>query len=247
MKQAVILIIAIISILSMSCSKKNTDMTILTENYPPLSFLEDGVVTGYGAEVVAAIQAELKTSAAPQVLAWDEAYNRALSEANVVLFTMEKTPEREALFNFIGPLGDNTAYFYALASNPIELADLEAAKTAGNITTTTNWFTEQFLKEQGFTNLLSKADPSDNLRMLMSKEADLGVFTDVTFPQLCEEAGVVADSLRPVLQIMQSQYYIAISKATAPEIVKQWETAFSTIQQNGTLENIHSKWFPAAE
>lgn len=156
---------------------------------------------------------------------------------------MEKTPEREDKFNFIGPLGANIAYFYALASNPIELPDIEAAKAVPAIATTTNWFTEQALKEQGFTNLQSRTDPIDNLRMLVNKEADLAVFTDVTFPGLCEEAGVAADSLRPVLQLMQTEYYIAISKATAPEIVKQWEEAFATIRDNGTLETIRKKWF----
>lgn len=244
MQKTMLLMMAILAILCVSCSKKNVELTILTENYPPLSYEENGVVTGYGAEVVAAIQKELKTNATPVIMSWDEAYNRALNEENVVLFTMEKTPERELQFNFIGPLGANTAYFYALASNPIELANLEAAAKVKAVTTTTKWFTEQFLKERGFNNLVSKADPIDNLKMVMNKEADLGVFTDVTFPQLCKEAGVAPDSLKPVLQLMQSEYYIAISKATDPKIVQAWEKAFATLQQNGTLENLKGKWFP---
>ena len=54
MNRVIVLIVAIISILGVSCTKKNPDLTILTENYPPLSFLENGVVTGYGGDVVAA-------------------------------------------------------------------------------------------------------------------------------------------------------------------------------------------------
>ncbi len=244
MRKTVLIMMAVLTILCVSCTKKNVELTILTENYPPLSYEENGVVTGYGAEVVTAIQKELKTNAKPTVLPWDEAYNRALNEENIVLFTMEKTPEREALFNFIGPLGTNTSYFYALASNPLELPDLEAAAKVKAIATTTNWFTEQFLKERDFKNLVSKTNPIDNLKMLVSKETDLGVFTDVTFPQLCKEAGVAADSLKPVLELMQSEYYIAISKATDPKIVEAWQAAFTTLKENGTLQSIKEKWFP---
>lgn len=243
MRKTVFVILAILAILCVSCARKNVKMTILTENYPPLSYAENGVVTGYGAEVVAAIQKELKTDAVPVVLPWDEAYNRALTEPNVVLFTIEKTTDRESRFNFIGPLGANTSYFYSLASNPIMLTDLQAAGKVKAITTTTNWFTEQFLKDKGFANLISKPDPIDNLKLLINKEADLGVFTDVTFPQLCKEAGIAPDSLKQVLELMKSEYYIAISKATNTEVVEAWEKAFAKIETNGTLQELKNKWF----
>lgn len=244
MKFIAYLLMVLVAVFSIACAKKSPEMTILTENYPPLSYEENGVVTGYGTEVVAALQAELGSEAKPVVLPWDEAYNRALSEPNVVLFTMEKTAEREDKFYFIGPLGANISSLYALKDSPLVLADLEAAAKVKAIATTTNWFTEQFLKSKGFSNLISKPDPIDNLKMLVNKEADLGVFTDVTYPQLCKEAGISPDTLKPVLELMQSEYYIAISKTTDPKIVQKWETAFAKIQSNGILENLKDKWFP---
>jgi polar amino acid transport system substrate-binding protein len=247
MRKSVIMILVILAIICLSCTRKSGEMTILTENYPPLSYEENGVVTGYGADVVAALQQELNTDITPTLLPWDKAYTRALNEPNVVLFTIEKTPEREAKFNFIGPLGANTAYFYALAENPLELADLDAASRVKAIATTTNWFTEQYLVAQGFNNLISKTDPIDNLKMLVSTEADLGVFTDLTFPQICKEAGIAPETLKPVLHLMQSEYYIAISKATDPKIVRLWEAAFAKLQADGTLANLKGKWFPISD
>jgi len=41
---------------------------------------------------------------------------------------MEKTPEREGKFHFIGPLGENVSSFYALRESDISVPDLEAAK-----------------------------------------------------------------------------------------------------------------------
>ncbi len=245
MKKLLALLIPVLVLSFFSCAKKEAPLTILTENYPPLSFMENGMITGYGADVVAAIQKNLKTDFVPQLISWNTAYARALTEPNVVLFTMEKTPEREGKFHFIGPLGENVSSFYALRESDISVPDLEAAKKVKAIATTNSWFTEQYLKNQGFTNLVSKPDPKDDIRMLTDKVADLSVFTDVTYPQIAKDAGIDPAALKPVLELMKTEYYIAISKQTDPKTVGRWREAFAKLQRDGSLKAIKDKWFPA--
>jgi len=84
MRKITILFVPAIALFCFACSQREAQMTILTENYPPLSYLEDGAVTGYGADVVAAIQSELGTDFKPELLKWDDAYERALIEPNVI-------------------------------------------------------------------------------------------------------------------------------------------------------------------
>lgn len=244
MKNIALYLVLALALCGFSCSLKRNDMKILTENYPPLSFEENGKVTGYGAEVVQAIQEELGTNVQPVLLKWDEAYQRALKEKNVVLFTMEKTAEREGKFNFIGPLGNNTTYFYALADKEITITDLKDAKHAIGIATTTNWFTEQMLKDQGFTNLLSNTDPLETIKCLKESKAELGVFTDLTFPQLCMEAGFAPDAFKPVFELTHTEYYIAISKSTDPETVELWENAYKKLVDSGKIDQLKEKWLP---
>jgi len=157
---------------------------------------------------------------------------------------MEKTPERENLFYFIGPLGENIAFLYARADSEIEFHDLDDAKKISSIATTTNWFTEQYLIEKGFTNLLSKADPVKTLHMVMNQESELGIFTDITFPELAQSAEYESTDLKPVLEIMSSEYYIAISRKTDSSIVENWENALANLQSNGTVDSIYDEWFP---
>jgi polar amino acid transport system substrate-binding protein len=119
-----------------ACSKANENMVILTENYPPLSYIEDGEVTGFGSDVVNAMQAELGTAYPIQMKSWDEAYTTALPEANVLLFTMDRTPERENDFHFIGPL-IKRASLYA-NSNRSHSKNLEEGRNVAAIGTNTN-------------------------------------------------------------------------------------------------------------
>lgn len=242
MRKALILLLVVAALFCVSCQKKPKGMTILTENYPPLSFESAGKITGFGADVVEAIQQELKTNYQPMMLPWDTAYQRALKEENVVLFTMERTREREDKFHFIGPLGANTTYIYALRENNNPLPNLEAARQAIGIATTTNWFSEQMLKEKGFTNLLSNPDPLDAIKLMVSGKAELGIFTDLTFPQICAEAGVSPEAFKPVLELQQSEYFIAISKSTKEPVVDQWRNSFERLQKEGVIDRLRDRW-----
>ncbi|HPI26639.1 MAG TPA: transporter substrate-binding domain-containing protein, partial [Candidatus Cloacimonadota bacterium] len=238
----IVAVLAMLLILG-SCKARPEEMKILTENYPPLSYMDNGEVTGYGTAVVQAMQQELKTNFPIQMMQWSEAYSIALSEANVILFTMDKTPEREQYFHFIGPLGSSVASLYAHKNNMVDLEDLNSAKAVGGIATTSKWYTEQHLIKSGFVNLISKADPLDTVRLLANQEADLGVFTDVTFPELCREAGVNISNFMPVWPLISSEYYIAVSKATSEETLKLWQDAFTAIQAKGTLDQLRTTWF----
>jgi len=244
MKKYLSVLVLIAALLAVAaCTSSKDDIKILTENYPPLSFFENGEATGFGSDVVKAIQAELGSKHPIQILSWDEAYSTALKEANVVLFTMDRTPEREAKFHFIGPLGSNVASFYANSAKLLNPADLEEAKSYRAIASTTNWFTEQYLIEQGFKNLVSEADPLQTIHLLADQKADLAVFTDLTLPDLCREAGVELATFSPVLELLSTDYYIAISKDTNTRIVNKWQKAFETIKNTGELARLRSKWF----
>jgi polar amino acid transport system substrate-binding protein len=242
-KNLLVITIATVLLVLGACSKAPQKIQILTENYPPLSFEQNGEITGFGSDVVNAIQAELGTKHAIRIMDWDDAYATALRESNVILFTMDKTPEREDKFHFIGPLGSNVASFYANRDNMTVPVDIEQAKSYSSIATTTDWFTEQYLKEEGFENLSSNADPLQAVKLLADQKADLAVFTDVTLPELCKEAGVDIDSFTPVLELLSTDYYIAISKTTDVKTVEDWQKAFATIKERGELAKLHSKWF----
>ena len=218
------------------------ELRVLTENYPPLTYMKEGAIKGYGADVVSAIQKLLGTEFPIELHMWEKAYELALNEPNILLFTMEKTAEREKLFQFVGPLGANTAWFYVPAGSKIEIKDLDAARKLNAIATTTNWFTEQELIKLGFENLKSMADPIETIHMVLKGKVDASVYTDLTLPQLAKEAGVAPNELKPALELMRSEYFLAFSAKTDPEIVKAWSEAFNKLQESGELKSIKANW-----
>jgi len=151
-------------------------LQLVTEEYPPVTFMSDGRPSGFVTDMVREIAARQNIPDNIRLTSWKNAYNMTLLHPKVVLFSAERTPEREHLFQWVGPVGKNSAMLYARKGSGIRINSLEEAKAIGTIATTTNWFTEQQLKREGFKNLRSSPDPRTNVRQLMNGEVQLSIF-----------------------------------------------------------------------
>jgi polar amino acid transport system substrate-binding protein len=171
----------------------------------------------------------------------------ALLHPNVILFSADRTSEREELFHWVGPVGRNSAILFAKKGSGIKITTLQEARKVGAIATTTDWFTEQYLKREGFTNLVSSKDPVDNVKQLMNGEVQLSIFTNLTIPEIVKEAGYSMDDLEPVYTVSHSDFYIAISRGTPAETVELWRDTLNKLKRDGTFEKIYRSYLPQAE
>ena len=219
---------------------------LVTEEYPPVTFMRAGNPSGFVADMVREIAARQGIPDTIRLTSWKNAYNMALLYPKVVLFSAERTPERERLFQWVGPVGKNSAILYAKRGSGIRVNSLEDARKLAAIATTTNWFTEQHLKREGFTNLVSSPDPRTNVRQLMSGEVQLSVFTDITIPAIVTDAGYRMDDLEPVFTVGQTYFYIAMSKDTPADTVQAWQATLDSLKQDGTFEKIYRRYLPDA-
>src|SRR5512139_2371520 len=220
---------------------------LVTEDYPPVTFMKDGKPSGFVTDIVREIAARQGVPDTIRLTSWKNAYNMALLAPKVVLFSAERTPEREKLFQWVGPVGKNSAILYAKKGSGIRLGSLDEAKKLAAIATTTNWFTEQQLKREGFKNLLSSPDPRANVRQLMNGEAQLSVFTDITIPEIARDAGYRMQDLEPVFTVTQTYFYIALSKDTPAEVVRAWQSTLDGLKRDGTFERIYRRYLPDAD
>jgi polar amino acid transport system substrate-binding protein len=220
---------------------------LVTEEYPPITFMRDGKPSGFVTDMVREIAARQGIPDNIRLTSWKNAYNMALLHPKVVLFSAERTPEREKLFQWVGPVGKNSAMLYAKKGAGIRINSLEEAKAIGAIATTTNWFTEQHLKREGFKNLRSSPDARENVRQLMKGEVQLSIFTDITIPEIVSEAGYGMHDLEPVFTVLQTDFYIAISRDTPAGVVREWQSTLDSLKQDGSFEKMYRSYLPEAD
>lgn len=223
------------------------EFQLVTEEYPPVSFMRDGRPSGFVTDMVREIAARQGVPDTIRLTSWKNAYAMALLHPKVILFSAERTPEREGLFQWVGPVGRNRAILYAKKGAGIRAASLDEAKRVSAIATTTNWFTEQMLKGAGFTNLASAPDPRTNVRQLMNGEAQLSIFTDITIPEIVAAAGYRMQDLEPVLTVSRTDFYIAMSRDTPAEVVRAWQSTLDSMKKDGSFEAIYRRYLPDAE
>jgi len=75
---------------------------LVTEKYSPVTFMWDGKPSGFVTDMVREIAARQKIPYNIRLTSWNNAYNIALPHPKVVLFSAERTPEREKLFHWVG-------------------------------------------------------------------------------------------------------------------------------------------------
>jgi polar amino acid transport system substrate-binding protein len=237
------LIVAIASIFLFSAQPLfSAELTILTENLPPLNYVKDGVLVGPSVEIVKEIQRRVGSHAKILVYPWARAYKMALEDENVVLFSMTYTKVRHDKFKWIGPLAKKKDILVAKKGSGIKIISLEDAKKVKRIGTLRDDTRERLLKRLGFTNLEPVSDEQKNAQKLVLGRIDLWTYKKPGLRTVCELAGVDYNEIEEVYHLREIELMIAFSKKTSDSIVQKWKNAFNEMLTDGTIMQIRRKW-----
>ena len=218
------------------------ELTILTENLPPLNYVENGVLIGPSVEIVKQIQKRVGSEAQIQVYPWARAYQMALNEKNVILFGMTYTKVREDKFKWVGPLATKRDILVAKKGSGIRISNLEDAKKARRIGTLRDDTRERLLKRHGFTNLEPVSDEQLNAKKLALGRIDLWAYKIPGLRTVCDLAGVDYTEFEEVHHLREIELMIAFSKKTSDSIVRKWTNTFNRMMADGTIMQIRKKW-----
>jgi polar amino acid transport system substrate-binding protein len=218
------------------------NFSIMTEEYPPFNYTENGQLTGLSFDVMVEVLKRVGHPNNIKVQSWSRAYNLILAKDNRILFSMTRTDQREPLFKWVGPIAANKWVFFAKKGSNITLNSLDDARKVKKIGTYKDDAAELFLKENGFTNIDSVIDDLANVKKLVAGRVDLWI---VGYLQGLHKARTaVGDSavLEKVFDVKDTQLYIAFSKSTPDAVIAKWQTALDGIKKDGTYDRILKKY-----
>jgi len=218
------------------------ELTILTENMPPLNYVENGVLVGPSVDIVKEIQRRVGSHEPIRVYPWARAYKMALEQENVVLFGTTHTEIRDDKFKWIGPLATKRDILVARKGSGIKINSLEDAKKVNRIGTLRDDTREDLLKSQGFTNLEPVSDEKMNAKKLILGRIELWTYKIPGLRTVCELAGVDYHEMEEVYSLREINIDIAFSKKTSDTIVQKWRNAFNDMLADGTMMKIRKEW-----
>ena len=218
-------------------------VSIYSVNEPPANYLQaDGTQTGYVLDIVQALQkyigAENEILFVPEV----RALELARSEANIVLFSFSRTPDRETKFHWIGKVMEKTWRVFALTSSQISVNRIEDLKAIKRIGVVRGDVRQQWMSKRGFTNLVLASEHQQNLALLLRGRVDAIVHESHSIAFLLKNDKQSRTQLKPLFSINKSDVYIVMSKASDDKLVKQWRSGFAYLKANKRIAEIAKRW-----
>jgi len=240
------ILLSLIALLVISIPAHAAGLRIITEISPPLNYTDDGTETGkpmgQAVDIVMEIQKRAGDTTPIEVMPWARGYDLIQKESNVVLFSTTRTPARESLFQWIGPVGTNEWVFVTKKGSSVKADSLEDAKKVGSIGAYKNDAREAFLKEQGFTNLDSADDTVTLMKKTLSGRNDLWLTDKQEYVDLAKSQKIDPSELSVVMSVKKTELALALSKGVDAGILEKWQKAFADMKADGTYDKILAKW-----
>lgn len=122
-KPCILSLAKIISFLILYSAQVNASeddkLIVLTEEWAPYNYMEDGQLTGFSVEIVEHLIRDLGANATLELYPSMRASYMLNHEPRRLFISMFKTKEREDQYQWVGPLVDSSIYFYKKKGNPV--------------------------------------------------------------------------------------------------------------------------------
>jgi polar amino acid transport system substrate-binding protein len=208
---------------------------LATEAAAPHSMLDGKRVVGIGADTVREIMVRAGIDYTIELLPWKRAYTAALERSDACVFSTTRTPEREPLFTWIGPIGEADWVLMARADNRLRLNSLDDARSY-RIGTYNGDARDHYLRARGF-----KVDPAPNdllnLRKLMAGRIDLWAASIRRGSATLTRMGY-GDKVVPVLVFKRIRVYLACNRGVPDALAARMNGALEAMERDGTMQGI---------
>ncbi len=220
------------------------DITIMTEEWPPYNYTENGKAKGFSVEIVHAIMNELKINYKIIFLPGARGKMYLQSKSNHMLFSIFRTKEREKMYKWIGPISEDSIYFYKKKGNPLVIKTLDDAKKCTRIAIRHEGMVKNFLKKEGFKNLIPVTNPSDIIKKVIEYRFDLlASATPIGIKYKLRMLNYPADALEQTpVKLFSLPLYIACSKEMSDSIIEKGQEALKKIKVSGVYDQIFIKY-----
>lgn len=219
-------------------------LRLYTEEYPPINFSQGGEPTGLATEVVRAIMQRTGQHAPISVVPWARGYQLAQVRPNTGLFVTMRTAEREQLFKWVGPLARTVTSIYALRSSALRIASLDEARRFDVIAVPRDWYSHQYLRAEGFTNLHPVTGPAQVILMLKLGRVKLIVLDSLSLRALLNRGGMQVGEVQALFSFMHNDAYIAFSPQTDDALIARWQSELDAMKADGSFAVLYRKWLP---
>lgn len=239
----------IVFLCGLPCIGIADNIRIVTEHLPPYQINTAQGPRGFATEIVQQLFKEANLPYQIEFESWSRAYQLALRDPNVCIYSISKSAERERLFQWVGALSYNITGIYSLRSRTdIQLKSLQDAHHY-RIAVTRDDITHHYLLEHGFREgkelyVLETVDSMLQVLVNRPKEIDLVLVNDTILKYRAHDAGLDEQQFMRLLDLtdLPLDFHLACSLKTSQALVAKLQDALMTLKRDGRYQKIVGEW-----
>lgn len=219
-----------------------------TENLPPLNYQdESGAAQGFSVELLRLMARAAGLSLELQVMPWQRTVQMAEAEPASVLFSLTRTPEREAQFQWVGPIAQRRILIYKLARRSDlklnQLSDLGSLR----IGVVRDSAADRQLQASGLrpsVQLEHGLDDATNVRKLLAGRMEFVALLDWAAAWNMRQMKLPYATLQPVMEQDASRsYWYGLRPDAEPALVKRLQAGLDALKRDGRYERLRQRYF----
>jgi len=207
---------------------------VVTEDTFPLQYLENGKISGPATAFVEQVLSAAGISYHIEVLPWARAYRLALTEPNILIYSIAKSATRAESFKWVGRIIAMDYYLYGAIDSAINVQTSLQELKHYQIGTVRDSAVHQYLQEKGFSNLTTVVQGKQNFLLFEQNRVDLIPANKSSFQAICMQAAFNCQALKPVYKLDTSsiELYMAFSLLTDDAIVEKVRAGYKQVAAN---------------
>lgn len=218
-----------------------------TENLAPLNYQEGTEVQGFSVELLRKMATAAGLSLELQVLPWQRAVQMAEGQANSVLFSLTRTPEREAQFQWVGPIAPRRVLIYRLAKRgDLSLPQLSELRER-RIGVVRDSAADRLLQAAGLKpgiELEHGLDDATNVRKLLASRMEFVVLLDWAAAWAMRQHKLDYATLQPVIELdVARSYWYGLRPDVDPALARRLQAALDALKRDGRYEQLRQRYF----
>ncbi|WCE31432.1 substrate-binding periplasmic protein [Vibrio sp. SCSIO 43137] len=221
------------------------DLRIISEDFPPISYMNNGKVNGIGIDIAHNLLKSIDASYGNiELYPWSRAFYVVSKNRNTLITSMARTSDREHLFKWVGPILDRKIWLYKHnADKEVIIKKLSDAKrfiTSAMRSSASDIQLQNAGFEEG-NNLELVTQEIQQIKMLISKRVKLIAMNELTFKWYTKNHfhNIPNNLITPSFLLSNDiKYYIAFNINTSDEVISKLQNELDKMKKDGRLEKI---------
>jgi polar amino acid transport system substrate-binding protein len=233
-------------------SAKN--LTYITEQFPPFNFKEDGKLQGISVDLLEIAwqrMGEDLNRSVIRLLSWTDGYKETLEKNNTVLFAVGRSPEREDLFKWAGPIGSSWYVLLTKMEKNISITTPKDIKKL-KIGAIEDDLAIQMLLDKGVEkdDIIIETTSEAIIEKLKNGSIDAWAYNDLTAIWQLQKSGINVSDYVVSYVLGGADAYLAFNKEVPDSLVQSFQESIDYIMAKededgkSSFERIQAKYIP---